>query len=89
MQSPDTEIDPSGVIREAYRIDAITGADCRTIFLDWALTRGGDLEYRHAVQSLLQRHAGEPEDHPMTQTLKAALDQPPAKRRRGGARARR
>ena len=32
------ENDPKGLIFEAYRIDGITLPECRTIFLDWALS---------------------------------------------------
>ena len=31
-------LDPKGLIREAYRIDGITAGECRSIFLDWALS---------------------------------------------------
>ena len=33
-----TADDPKGLIREAYSIDGITKAECRSIFLDWALS---------------------------------------------------
>ena len=36
--------DPRGVIFEAYRIEGITGPDCRSIFLDWALGLNTDLD---------------------------------------------
>ena len=68
------ELDPKGLIREAYLIDGIGAPECRSIFLDWALSvpLGGDP--REKVRALLARHAGEPADHPMTVTLKAALE---------------
>ena len=31
------DIDKSGLIREAYRIDGITPPECRSIFVDWAI----------------------------------------------------
>ena len=34
----DPRLDPKGLIREAYRIEGITAAQCRSIFLDWALS---------------------------------------------------
>lgn len=77
-------LDPKGLIKEAYRIDRITVAECRTIFLDWALgiPLGEDTEQR--VQQLLTQYANEPADHPMTQTLVAALRKTEPARRRGG-----
>jgi hypothetical protein len=35
--APDP-LDPKGLIREAFRIDGITDAECRSIFVDWALS---------------------------------------------------
>ena len=81
-------LDPKGLIREAYRIEGITTGECRTIFLDWALGVGPDRETRADVQALLVQYAHEPVDHPMTQTLCAALDDAGPARRRGGRAAR-
>ena len=78
-QNPD---DPKGLIREAYRIEGIGAAECRSIFLDWAL--GHDGEARPAIERLL---AGRPE-HPMTAVLREALAEPVIRGRRGGRAAR-
>ncbi|MDX8352166.1 hypothetical protein [Cognatiyoonia sp. IB215182] len=80
--------DPKGLIREAYRIEGISAPECRTIFLDWALGVPPDANPRAAVTALLDRYAGEPRDHPMTQTLKEALNESAAPKRRGGRAAR-
>ena len=32
------EADPKGLVRESYRIEGITAGECRSIFLDWALS---------------------------------------------------
>ena len=32
------ELDPKNLIREAYRIEGISEPECRSIFLDWALS---------------------------------------------------
>ncbi|MFD1342330.1 hypothetical protein [Litorisediminicola beolgyonensis] len=80
-------IDPQGQIAEAYRIDGIDLADCRTIFLDWALVLPADTDPQHAITALLERHGTE--DHPMTQVLREGLAAPDRKGRRGGWRARR
>lgn len=80
--------DPKGLIREAYRIEGIGQAECRTIFLDWALGVPSDADPKDAVKALLVQYADEPADHPMTQTLLAALKDSGPARRRGGRAAR-
>lgn len=74
--------DPRGLIHEAYRIDGITIGECRSIFLDWALSLSG--EVREAIPRLL---AGRPE-HPMTDVLREAMAAPVRVGRRGGRAAR-
>lgn len=76
--------DPKGLIRDAYRIDGIGLAECRTIFLDWALGVPQGADPQLAVRQLLQNYAQEPPDHPMTKTLREAMDAPVTPRRRGG-----
>ena len=78
------ELDPKGLIREAYRIDGIGAPECRSIFLDWALGVPLGADPREKVRALLARHAKEAGDHPMTVTLKAALEEGSGPRRRGG-----
>ncbi|MBP1805477.1 hypothetical protein [Rubellimicrobium aerolatum] len=73
--------DPKGLVREAYRIDGITEGECRSIFLDWALSLPEGADPRPAVTALLDRHGT---DHPMTGVLRAALARPEPPRRRGG-----
>ncbi|EPX80428.1 hypothetical protein [Salipiger mucosus] len=85
--SKGDEADPKGLIAEAYRIDGISAGECRTIFLDWALSVPGNADVPALIERLLARH-GVP-GHPMTEVLadgRAAGAQP---RRRGGARGRR
>lgn len=77
-------LDPSGLIAESYRIAGITASECRTIFLDWALKVPSADDVRPRVIALLAQYAAEPEDHPMTQTLRAALKESGPARRRGG-----
>jgi len=76
--------DPRGLIREAYKIDGITASQCRSIFLDWALGANVVGDPRADVEALLVQYADQPPEHPMTQTLLAALKAPAAPRRRGG-----
>lgn len=75
--------DPKGLIRESYRIPGITAAECRSIFLDWALSAPDD-NPKDIIQHLLLDHGAAAPDHPMTQTLTAALAEQPVARRRGG-----
>lgn len=78
--APDPH-DPKGLVREAYAIEGITLAECRSIFLDWALSIPAE-DHREAAAALLDRHGAV--GHPMTATLRAALAAPQAPRRRGG-----
>lgn len=78
-------LDPKGLIAESYKMDGIEAAECRSIFLDWALSYPGD--QRQAIAQLLARH-GAASAHPMTETLKAGLVAPATPRRRGGRKGR-
>ena len=79
--------DPKGLIREAYRIEGITTEECRSIFLDWALSIPEGQPADH-VQHLLTDYGADAPDHPMTHTLRAALTDAGPARRRGGRAAR-
>ena len=76
--------DPKGLIAEAYKIDGITLAECRSIFLDWALNVDGDTNA--ALTVLIERH-GQGE-HPMSDVLREGLSTAERPRRRGGWRTR-
>ena len=76
------ELDPKGLIADAYRIEGIGLPECKSIFLDWALSLPVDAEPSAAIEALLARHG--PEDHPMTQVLRDGLTKPARPRRRGG-----
>ena len=79
--------DPKNLIREAYRIEGITDGECRSIFLDWALSQADPDPVPH-IRALLDRYGVDAPDHPMTAVLKHGLDRPTAARRRGGRSAR-
>jgi len=81
-------LDPKGLIREAYAIEGIGYEECRSIFLDWALAMPLDSDTRAALGALLERHAAQAPEHPMTRVLREGLDQAQAPRRRGGWRGR-
>jgi hypothetical protein len=80
--------DPKGLVRESYAIEGITLAECRSIFLDWALSLGPGLSVQEAVAALLAHYAGADPGHPMTATLKEGLAPPALPVRRGGRAAR-
>jgi hypothetical protein len=79
--------DPKGLIREAFRIEGITAPECRSIFVDWALSIGED-DPRPLIATLLERHADVPADHPMREVLNEGLSAPARTGRRGGRKAR-
>lgn len=85
MTDPKDPADPKGLIREAYRIDGITAGECRSIFMDWALSVPAP-DPRPLIEALLVRYGQD--DHPMTTVLRDGLDTPPAAKRRGGRAAR-
>lgn len=81
-------LDTKGLIREAYRMEGISEGECRSIFLDWALSLPGIQDNREAIVDLLKRYGTDNPDHPMTQVLKAGLESVDKPRRRGGWRSR-
>lgn len=76
--------DPTGLIREVYRIEGIDAGQCRSIFLDWALGLPPGTDPQPQVRALLAKYADQPADHPMTEVLRAAQEPAPAAKRRGG-----
>jgi hypothetical protein len=82
------QADPKGLVRESYRIEEISEGECRSIFLDWALSLGPGVEPRLALRRLLAEY-GAATEHPMTRVLSAGLERTPVPRRRGGRAGRR
>ncbi|MEM9434068.1 MAG: hypothetical protein AAGA12_09105 [Pseudomonadota bacterium] len=82
------QIDPKGLIREAFRIEGITDGECRSIFLDWALSLPEALATKTAIAELLSLYKDERPDHPMRVVLQDGLASAPTPRRRGGRRGR-
>lgn len=76
------EADPKGLVRESYRIEGIGAQECRSIFLDWALSLGKQTDPRAAIRALLAHYGDGAQDHPMTRLLSEGLDSPPLPRRR-------
>ena len=80
--------DPKGLIFESYRIEGITQAECRSIFLDWALSLPAEADTKAALRALLDSVAAEKQDHPMTEVMQEGLIDMATPRRRGGWRTR-
>ncbi len=87
MTKGDAE-DHKGLIMEAYRIEGITKPECRTIFLDWALSLPVERDTGEAIRLLLAKYQPDAPDHPMTEVLTEGLVGMAAPRRRGGWRSR-
>lgn len=82
------QLDPKGLIFEAYRIENITKPECRSIFLDWALSLPVEQDSGAALRLLLERHGSANPGHPMNDVMNEGLTGLAAPRRRGGWRSR-
>lgn len=82
------EADPKGLIRESYRIEGITLGECRSIFVDWALSLPVDAPMKDALRALIAHYALPEPDHPMSGVMEQGLLAPEAPKRRGGRAAR-
>ncbi len=88
MNSKGDLHDPKGLIFEAFRIEGITKPECRTIFLDWALSLPVDRDTAPDLQVLIDRYGADHPDHPMTEVMTEGLSAMAKPRRRGGWRSR-
>ena len=89
MSGGDTPDDPKGLIREAYRIEGIGAPECRSIFMDWALSLPDGVAAEEAIPALLERYGRAAPDHPMTEVLREGEGRLARPGRRGGWRGRR
>lgn len=80
--------DPKGLVRESYAIEGIKASECRSIFLDWALSLKPGVDTTEAMRVLLSHYGRDWPDHPMTAVLTAGLTAPDRPARRGGRAAR-
>lgn len=80
--------DPKGLVRESYAIEGITDGECRSIFLDWALSLQSGTDPREAARALLAHYGLDRPGHPMSKILTASLLPSPSPARRGGRDAR-
>lgn len=79
-----TLADPKGLVRESYAIEGITAPECRSIFLDWALSLKAGTDPAEAARVLIAHYALDRPDHPMSGVLKDGLSPPATPARRGG-----
>lgn len=81
-------IDRKTLLRDCYAIDGISAPECRSIFLDWALSLPAGIAPQEAIRIALAQFEPDYPDHPMTATLREGLQQAKAPKRRGGRGAR-
>ncbi len=78
------EADPKGLVRESYRIEGITLGECRSIFLDWALSLPVGADVTPALNVLIASYVVANRGHPMNGVLALGLTPSETPRRRGG-----
>jgi len=81
--------DPKGLIRESYKIDGISDAECRSILMDWALSLPDDMPQKQALEELQTQYEPDAPDHPMTALLIEGQARLATSGRRGGRSGRR
>lgn len=79
--------DWKGLVRESYLIDGITAGECRSIFVDWALSVPAEVPLPDALRALIAHYAVPRPDHPMSAVLTEGLAAPAAAPKRRGGRA--
>ena len=82
------QIDPRGLIREAFSIEGISEPECRSIFLDWAIGFPAADDAQAAIRHLLATYTDGNHGHPMIAVLSEGLGDAPSAQRRGGRRGR-
>ena len=76
--------DPKGLVRESYAIEGISAGECRSIFLDWALSLPVGADVPAAATVLIGVYTGANPGHPMNEVLTQGLMIPTDPKRRGG-----
>ena len=79
-----SEADPKGLVRESYAMEGISAGECRSIFMDWALSLADGADPVPPILHLLEFYGKAAPEHPMTDVLRAGLKTPEPPRRRGG-----
>ena len=75
--------DPKALIREAYNIEGVSFKECRSIFLDWALSIPLGKDTNEILNNLLKQYSTAYPSHPMTKTIKEAFEDRPKRKRNG------
>ena len=88
MIKGNPQTDPKGLIFESYRIDGISAGECRSIFLDWALSLPDGADTPKALTALLAEYEPAFPDHPMNTVMREGLVGMATPKRRGGWRSR-
>ena len=70
----NVSFDRKGLIFEAYNIKGIDTKSCKTIFFDWAIDLGFEVNQKHAICQLLDEYGSKHPNHPMTKLLLAGLN---------------
>ena len=73
---------------DAYNIDGITPSECRSIFLDWALSLPAGQDSTSAIRVIPELYGSAELDHPMSVVLKQGMETVARPTRRGGWRGR-
>ena len=79
--------DPKALIRESFNIEGINIEECRSIFLDWALSLPNDVDAKKIIPLLIEKY-NDKNEHPMLLTLREGLITTVSPTRRGGRRGR-
>ncbi len=79
--------DPKALIRESFNIEGITIEECRSIFLDWALSLPNEADAWKIIPLLLEQY-GDEQEHPMLVTLREGMIKTVSPIRRGGRKGR-
>ncbi len=82
------EVDPKGLIEDSFRISGISEAECRSIFLDWALSLPAGWDARIVLAPLIEKYEADNCEHPMIKIMREGLLHIQSPRRRGGWRGR-
>ena len=79
--------DPKALIKESFNIEGINIEECRSIFLDWALSLPNDVDAKKIIPLLIDKY-NDKKEHPMLLTLREGLITTVSPVRRGGRRGR-
>ena len=78
------EADPKGLVRESYLIEGISLGECRSIFLDWALSLAQGQDEAATLIRLIAEYTAANPGHPMNEVMAQGLGPAVTPRRRGG-----